>query len=338
MRRSVNLDILRIIAAFMVFTLHALLEGGVNFSAGPTGVQLFFVLSGFLGFASLDKGKSAKEYYIGRAKKILPTYWICLLFLYLSDLLWAFRTYGLSYRMFQGQCSYKFLRYVFMVNCILPSDNWDMWSNHSALWTMSAFFLFWILAPWLYKLMRKFWGAIIILTLSVVAQNLLLKYLLSLVDNYPNEAKFIHQATMNAFVELPYFLLGATLVIALRENKETFYLLVVGFIAVFSNLAQSPFPIIYVLLIFVAVKGSDIVTNEKMVKIIRKVADMSFTLYLIHPPLFVYFEKAQKHLGLEIRWLHVAVIYISSVAFAYFLYHGIIRMVENRLGIFRRLK
>jgi peptidoglycan/LPS O-acetylase OafA/YrhL len=335
MKRSVNLDVLRIIAAFMVFTLHAFLQGGVAFSVGQAGVQLFFILSGFLGFASLDREKGAKEYYIGRAKKILPTYWTCLLFLYLSDLLWAFRTYGLSYRMFQGQCSYKFLRYVFMVNCILPSDNWDMWSNHSALWTMSAFFLFWILAPWLYKLMRRFWGAIIILTLSVVAQNLLIKYLLSLVDNYPNEAKFIHQATMNAFVELPYFLLGAVLVIALRENKETFYLFLVGFITVFSNLTQSPFPIIFILILFVAVKGADIVTNEKVVKIIRGIADISFTLYLIHPPLFIYFEKAQKHLGLDIKWLHVAVIYVSSISFAYLLYNGIIKKIEKKLNVSR---
>ncbi len=335
MRRSINLDILRIIAAFMVFTLHAFLQGGVAFFAGQKGVELFFVLSGFLAFVSLDRGKKVKEYYIGRAKKILPTYWICLLFLYLSDLLWAFRTYGLSYRMFQGQCSYRFLRYVFMVNCILPSDNWEMWNNHSALWTMSAFFLFWVAAPWLYKLMRRFWGAITVLIVSVVAQKLLLKYLLALVDNYPEGAQFYYQATMNAFVELPYFLLGAVLVIAVREKKETSYLFLVGFITVCSNLAQAPFPIIFVLIIFVAVKGSDIVTNEKVVKIIRGIADISFTLYLIHPPLFIYFEKAQKHLGLDIKWLHVAVIYVSSIAFAYLLYNGIIKKIEKRLNVSR---
>jgi len=39
-------------------------------------VEGFFVISGFLIFASLERSKSLRDYYIKRAKRILPGYWL----------------------------------------------------------------------------------------------------------------------------------------------------------------------------------------------------------------------------------------------------------------------
>ena len=55
--RNISLDILRIIAALMVLSLHVGQQVGLNdvTSIGSRGVQLFFIMSGFWGMNSMDK-------------------------------------------------------------------------------------------------------------------------------------------------------------------------------------------------------------------------------------------------------------------------------------------
>lgn len=130
---NINLDFLRILAALMVLLVHI-----THFSVGAYGVQLFFVLSGYLNFASLSKKDSIIIFYKKRMQKIFPTYYVCLALLYLEDLVLAlYLSPGTN--IFKGQCGPRFLRYVFFIQCFTPTDNWDLWNNHSALWTMSSF-------------------------------------------------------------------------------------------------------------------------------------------------------------------------------------------------------
>ena len=54
--RNINIDILRIVAALMVLFVHIGFREGVDFSVGAYGVQLFFILSGYLGAAHFGRG------------------------------------------------------------------------------------------------------------------------------------------------------------------------------------------------------------------------------------------------------------------------------------------
>lgn len=104
--------------------------------------NVFFVLSGYLTFVSLSRKDSAIEYYKKRIVRILPTYWICLILVYVGDILLGIWE-GLSLDgIFAGQCGFKFLRYFFFLQMFTPTDNWNLWNNHRALWTMSCFCLF----------------------------------------------------------------------------------------------------------------------------------------------------------------------------------------------------
>ena len=78
--KNVALDELRILAALMVLGVHTGQKVGLGDAAavGAQGVQLFFVLSGYLAAASLSRHPEPLPYYQRRIRRILPLYWLVL--------------------------------------------------------------------------------------------------------------------------------------------------------------------------------------------------------------------------------------------------------------------
>lgn len=86
-RRYTNLEIVRIVAASLVIFYHlqgrfslelGLLKGldSAVTSLGSIGVDLFFVISGFVMALSVDRGDTARRFASARLKRILPSYWL----------------------------------------------------------------------------------------------------------------------------------------------------------------------------------------------------------------------------------------------------------------------
>lgn len=82
MNKKINFDILRCLAMCMVLVIHIGMQvpfpEGYNFSwiyVGGKGVQLFFVLSGYLICSSVSRTKSIKYFYKKRIVRILPGYY-----------------------------------------------------------------------------------------------------------------------------------------------------------------------------------------------------------------------------------------------------------------------
>jgi peptidoglycan/LPS O-acetylase OafA/YrhL len=81
--RYKELDALRGIAALMVVFFHFTLwrpEANIGFRFGTTGVDLFFIISGFVIFMSLENIKSTRSFIISRVSRLYPTYWACVTF------------------------------------------------------------------------------------------------------------------------------------------------------------------------------------------------------------------------------------------------------------------
>jgi peptidoglycan/LPS O-acetylase OafA/YrhL len=78
-KRYPELDALRGIAAMFVVLYHFTLGQGVwwGFNLGVTGVDLFFLISGFVIFMSISKVSSGTEFVINRVSRLYPTYWVC---------------------------------------------------------------------------------------------------------------------------------------------------------------------------------------------------------------------------------------------------------------------
>ncbi|MEQ6343181.1 acyltransferase family protein [Vibrio cyclitrophicus] len=79
-----SIQYLRGVAAILVLMTHAsykmyVLSGSdnSNFSIGNAGVDLFFIISGFIICLSLDKQKiGPARFFINRIVRIIPMYWI----------------------------------------------------------------------------------------------------------------------------------------------------------------------------------------------------------------------------------------------------------------------
>lgn len=76
--RLLELDALRGLAAIMVVLFHLFLNSGYSFfNFGVTGVNLFFLISGFVIFLTLSKITNWQSFVISRFTRLYPTYWAC---------------------------------------------------------------------------------------------------------------------------------------------------------------------------------------------------------------------------------------------------------------------
>ncbi|GAA6204832.1 acyltransferase [Thalassotalea sp. SU-HH00458] len=88
------LDSLRGLAALGVVLHHFIIVYGIKYGYGVTkyppewleisigryGVELFFIISGFVISLTLEKGRNVTEFAISRFSRLFPTYWFCLAF------------------------------------------------------------------------------------------------------------------------------------------------------------------------------------------------------------------------------------------------------------------
>jgi peptidoglycan/LPS O-acetylase OafA/YrhL len=93
-RHRINgLDSLRGIAALSVVLFHYTTRFGesfghpeatwLNFSQGFRGVDLFFMISGFVIFMTLDNTASARDFVVSRFSRLFPTFWASMLLTYI---------------------------------------------------------------------------------------------------------------------------------------------------------------------------------------------------------------------------------------------------------------
>lgn len=321
--KNVNLDFLRIFAAFMVLLVHITL-----FGVGRYGVQLFFVLSGYLNFASLSKNGSIKTFYKKRMQRIFPTYYVCLALLYLEDVaLTLYLSPGTN--IFKGQCGFRFLRYVFFIQCFTPTDNWDLWNNHSALWTMSSFVGFYIAAPFLYKILNRFYKSFLVTIFLLWANPLFISGINRLFSHYPEDAHIEWFATMNPLTVLYCFMLGATLFMAVKEGKEGRYAIFIGIVLIMTSFGTYPYELLFTLLILVAVVSMPLINNSKMQKYISYVSKGTFALYLIHPLVLKVARGILKRIGIQNVILSEIYLFSLCIIVSYAIYYLIIYKIEQ---------
>ena len=107
------LDITRFLAAISVVYYHYLYRGwkigelsDVSFSNydgifkyGYLGVQLFFLISGFVISLSIKK-KGPIEFFIGRVVRLFPAFWFCALLTYISIIIFDDGRFAISIKDF----------------------------------------------------------------------------------------------------------------------------------------------------------------------------------------------------------------------------------------------
>ena len=145
---------------FSIFSMPDIFGKFIITGAGP--VTIFFVISGFLAYVSLDNQQvQVKDYYVRRIKKLVPSYYMiliaCIIFFMITN------------ESMYDSMKIGWLRYFSFLNMIIPSFCFDKWNNLYGFWTMGCFPLFYLLAPYLYRKMQNVKSSIIIFLLAVFA-------------------------------------------------------------------------------------------------------------------------------------------------------------------------
>jgi peptidoglycan/LPS O-acetylase OafA/YrhL len=195
-RRENNFDILRLILAIVVVFFHA--GGAISGSpelawlpdvfSGHLAVEGFFAISGFLIFASYERSHSLTDYFLKRAGRILPGYWLATIFC-------------LAIAFSEG-CFHvgKFLvANLSFANFIQPSIP-GLWETNpgtnvvdGALWTLKIEVMFYLIVPLIVWLCRKTRRDAVLWTLfalSIVYRVVVAKHSETLALQLPGQLSF----------------------------------------------------------------------------------------------------------------------------------------------------
>jgi len=145
--RYQELDALRGIAAIIVMLFHYNMErtdANHVFRLGVTGVDLFFIISGFVIFMTISKVSSPLEFFINRFSRLYPTYWTCVTFTFLVQV-----TMALIFSHFAQISWWKYLTNMTMFQYYFRQQNLD-----GSYWTMIIEMLFYFFIAFLFKVRK----------------------------------------------------------------------------------------------------------------------------------------------------------------------------------------
>ena len=287
-----DIQILRGIAVLLVLAHHLRIKG---FENGFLGVDIFFVLSGYLMAQLYDKG-SAKMFYVRRLKRLLPAYIVTI----------AVTSFLVAVLAVPSDANQHFDRLVFDLAGL---SNIAFWLENSYfdsssfkpllhLWSLGVELQYYLLVPLLLPFLRtRRW-----LLYGAIAGSLLVACLLTTIS--PKTSFFL----------LPFrvweFLIGATVAWYATGDETKRRGPVVSISLVFLLLCALIFPIepdalsvLYghpgMALLFVSLCTAlilakplhQVMSDANLVgKSLMKVGDYSYSIYLVHFPVIVLFN------------------------------------------------
>jgi peptidoglycan/LPS O-acetylase OafA/YrhL len=136
-KRFEELDALRGFAAVMVVLFHFTIgrdQADLGFKLGATGVDLFFIISGFVILLSLEHVKKSRQFIINRISRLYPTYWASVTITFSILLL-----YGIYKMDFSGVSVVQYIGNMTMFQFYLKIRNLE-----SVYWTMIIEMLFYM--------------------------------------------------------------------------------------------------------------------------------------------------------------------------------------------------
>lgn len=281
------LDVVRFLAAFWVMNYHYFLEYNnvIHWERyGNLGVQLFFIISGFVIVQSL-KGKSLKEFAIGRFIRLYPLFWILCTTTYVITLLVPYDN------------PVHFREYLFSMTMI--GDQFDSFIGHirlvdAAYWTLAVELIFYILigifvSVFSYKHLRYFF-----LTWFVIS-------IIAFATHYDKEVYAKYLLVRHA----SYFIFGGMLSLITMQGARNLYEKCFDWILLMASASYAiyihPWSIpsyevpnpydnhivtilhfIFFIGTYILVYISRYITNKNIVHIYVVIGGLTYPLYLLH--------------------------------------------------------
>lgn len=262
------------------------LEFLYNFSNSTIAVQGFFIISGFLVAKSFINTPSIKEYFIKRAKRILPAYVVVILFAtvfmaFFSS--YSFSEYFSDFNVYQ-YLGWNLIFLNFMHPC-LPGlfENNLLCAVNGSLWTLKVEESFYVVLPFIFYLIRKTKKTSAVLVV-IYFISLLYWFVMADVFNKPVLAK-----QMPGY--LAYFAVGIFLNLNLKyvlKYRKPFFLTAIMslLITYFFN-----FPIN---ILYPAALGIIVIITAYSLPFFNnfgKYGDFTYGLYIYHFPIIQLFRQ-----------------------------------------------
>lgn len=319
MNKLYSIQALRGVASLLVLILHCshkenTYSQGVftGFGIGNIGVDIFFIISGFIMAYTTKPNLTAKKFLIKRCIRIVPLYWITLSFALIAYLSFP--------NLVNGGRTSAVISSFFLIPSNLPFLNQNAW-------TLSYEFVFYIL----FAISLSLWSKFLLLStifsiLSLSAIGLCVKF------NNP----FLQMLTSSLMIE---FIYGFFLYYFILEwNKVKIYRLLILCISIAITLIifiiDIPFefrffsfglPALCLCLVLVSCESF---FKKYLSKLSSFIGDISYSLYLTHPFILSGVGYLLYKLNLSNNsYIFVFTLLMTSVVAAFFVY----KYIENPL-------
>jgi len=136
--RYVGVQYARAFAAIGVLLFHAAQRVGVDFAAGARGVDVFFVISGFIMWSiSATSAPSPGGFLVNRARRIVPLYWLATLVVIAAALV------GLLPRLASELTDAHIVQSLFFIPHVAPGSG-QIWPVLTPGWTLNLEMFFYV--------------------------------------------------------------------------------------------------------------------------------------------------------------------------------------------------
>lgn len=283
-KRYDELDVLRGFAALFVLFFHLTLfrnEAKYGFQLGITGVDLFFMISGFVILMSIEKSKNANLFFLFRCIRLYPIYWIIATFTFLLF-------FGLN--LFNGEIPFSEIPFKdYFVNLSMFQYYFNTPNIDGSYWTLIIEMLFYISIYVLFrlKLLNKIIG--IGLAFGVITASYIFAIRHLNLSDYTRFFPLIYH--------FPMFYCGIIFykMMQLKQVPYYYYLLIVGSICLqlylfeygraFHFISISSYAIALLVFSWIFLLFSMNLLSGIVTKTTRFLGNISYPLYLIHQPL-----------------------------------------------------
>lgn len=277
MKKIQSISMWRAIACLMVFAVHFSqrllfpLKLQEIASFGAYGVQLFFIISGFLIAKSYnDYGKNHPwKFYAKKAITLLPLYYIVILYYFIMHT-FIFKDIP------EDPTGFGWFRYVLPINCIFPKTGIYFWDNLGITWSIPYFVIAYIIIPLLLRLIKSWKNIIILFFITLIIA------LFPTVELLFGWCSFLEQ--------FPIFIIGVVLYYGFKEEKTFIMIFGCTFIAIILLVLEQKLDIIYSLLFAVLIIATkNFSFKSKFMKKLLHLSDTySYTFYLGHGIIFIH--------------------------------------------------
>ena len=330
-----DLQLLRGVSVLLVFLYHLKIDG---FSNGYLGVDIFFVVSGFL-MATLVDRVCAQEFYKRRLRRLILPYLVTI----------CATTIATVFLTFPVDANQRIERLLFD---LVALSNFVFWAENSYfnssafrpllnLWSLSVEMQFYLVAPFLIPFLRR--RKILLVALLVVS----LMGSMFLLTVSPKTSFFMMPTRLWEFLFGVYAVLLSSgyKELGIDQLLRSFLVLCIFVVVFFYPLPQDSLsianghPSVAALIVVVATTGLLVLRIDELIsinsvisKLLIKLGDWSYSIYLTHFPIIVlvnYEPFGGTKLGFKTAWELMFIVALTAI-FSYLLFNYVEKLRHTK--------